>query len=220
MPMTKDEKRCWHTTIDGRRCRMERMETHPELCFYHWQQQEELAEALKNSMQIVSPRAKLSTARGINRVLGNILKAHAQGKIPARSAATMSYTCQLLLLSLPYLIKERAAEAEKKEKEKLPEAPKVPLDPFDPATQQILDAVFGKGQARVASLEEQAVLGVLCKPQPSEDERHGQSQSGIISAKTLEALDRINAELQGRNRNEEATPIEEQPAAQSKAKAR
>jgi hypothetical protein len=91
---------------------MERMETHPELCFYHWQRQEEQAEAMKHAAQIVGPRARLNTARGINRVLGNLLKAQAQRKITGNAAAKMAYTCQLLLFSLPYLFQERALEVQ------------------------------------------------------------------------------------------------------------
>lgn len=112
MPITPEDKRCWHVTLDGKRCRMDKLEQHPSLCYYHWEREQQMADAMKFSAQVVPPRARLNTARGINRVLGNVLKALSQGKIPARSAAGMAYIGQLLLLSLPYLQKERAQRQE------------------------------------------------------------------------------------------------------------
>jgi len=200
MPTLHDDKRCWHTTIDGRRCRMERMETHPELCFYHWQREEELADALKNSAQIVSPRAKLSTARGINRVLGNILKAHAQGKIPARSAATMAYTCQLLLLSLPYLIKERAAEKEKEKR--LQDVRSIPLSR---GVGRVLDAVIETEGAATTTPEEEAVARLIA--------RAFNEQENTVRPETIVAMERINDELQGRNRHKQPPRSSNQRAA-------
>lgn len=110
MPTPKDDLRCTHYYLDGRRCRMPRIENHPSLCFYHWQQEERLAESVKVSREIISPREKLVTAQSINRVLGRLLRALAQNRITTRQATTLAYIAQLMLTTLPHLEKERPPE--------------------------------------------------------------------------------------------------------------
>ena len=103
MPFPKNEDRCQHHYVDGRRCRMFRMEGHPYLCPHHWEQQERLAESCKASLELIPGHIKLRSAHGVNEVLANLLRLVSQGRISGHRANQLAFIGKLLLASIPQL---------------------------------------------------------------------------------------------------------------------
>lgn len=105
-----DDQRCMKTTSDGKRCRRLRVPG-DTLCGPHGIRAFQRDNPMNMFVELVARDDRLDTARGINTVLGRVLRAFAANQIPARTASTMIYNCQWLLLSLPYLHKEEDREA-------------------------------------------------------------------------------------------------------------
>jgi len=103
MPFPKNEDRCQHHYVDGRRCRMFRMEGHPYLCPHHWEQQERLAESCRASLALIPGHIKLRSAHGVNEVLANLLRLVSQGRISGHRANQLAFIGKLLLASIPQL---------------------------------------------------------------------------------------------------------------------
>lgn len=112
MPFPKDTDRCTFTYVDGRRCRMQKIETHPYLCFYHWQRGQEANDAVVFASQLLEENQQLDSPTAVVGVLSGVFRLLAQGRLQARQAATMAYVCQLVLQALPQAEKQQRAAAE------------------------------------------------------------------------------------------------------------
>ena len=110
MRIPPDNERCMHTTSDGKRCRHRRL-SGESLCGPHWNRAHERDNPMTMIIDLVRPDDQLDTARGVNAVLARVLKALTCNQIPTRTASTIAYICQLLLLSLAYLHKEADRQA-------------------------------------------------------------------------------------------------------------
>lgn len=116
MPMPKNEDRCTFTYADGRRCRMCKIETHPYLCFYHWQRGQNANDAVVFASQLLPEGQQLNTAATIATVLTGVFRLAAQSRLEARQAGTLAYICQLAIQVLPHLQREaQAAEQARSE---------------------------------------------------------------------------------------------------------
>ncbi len=105
----KPDDRCEHTTTDGRRCRLPRINQHSSLCRQHWQRQHQLLcpESLDaNALELLGPFQEFNTARAINHALGKLFALLAKNRIPVRNAAVLAYLGQVLLNSLALMNKE------------------------------------------------------------------------------------------------------------------
>lgn len=99
--------RCAFETSDGRRCRLPRSATHASLCIFHSREEQQLLEAQKLGSEIAAPiSGDFLTATDINYVLGKLFTAVAQNRVPVRTAHTLAYVAQLMLLTLPSVKKE------------------------------------------------------------------------------------------------------------------
>lgn len=97
-----DSNLCQFPFADGRRCRMLRQKRHPSLCLFHQRMEQRLLDAEDLGEFISASRSgHFDTAADVNRVLGNLFKATAKNRLPARNAAILSYLGQLLLQSVP-----------------------------------------------------------------------------------------------------------------------
>ena len=97
-----DSNLCQFPFADGRRCRLLRHKRHPSLCLFHQRMEERLLNADELGEFISTSRSgHFDTAADVNRVLGNLFKAIAKNRLPARNAAILSYLGQLLLQSVP-----------------------------------------------------------------------------------------------------------------------
>ena len=105
-PKLKQENRCQHTTLDGRRCRMSRLNDHPSLCFDHWQREQQLLHAERVGSELLGSFDEFKTATAVNHALGKLFALLAKNRIPTRNAAILAYIGQLLLQSLPSVKKE------------------------------------------------------------------------------------------------------------------
>jgi hypothetical protein len=93
---------CQYTFSDNRRCRMLRQINHPTLCAFHARDEQQLLESHNLGAQIAtSYTGDFLTAADINHVMGKVFTALAQNRIPQRTAATLAYLGQVMLLSLP-----------------------------------------------------------------------------------------------------------------------
>lgn len=91
---------CQFHFADGRRCRMLRRD-HPGLCPFHARAEQQLLESHQIGSEISSTiSGDFLTATDVNFVLGKLLTAVAQDRLPARNAALLAYIGQLLLHSL------------------------------------------------------------------------------------------------------------------------
>src|SRR6266851_5892005 len=120
---TTIDSHCQHISPKGNRCHMLIDATHrpangarrPTLCAYH-------ADRLRASIPAVAPEAlaaallgdidDFSTAGSVNLFLGNLVKQLARKRIARRDAVALAYISQLLLNSLPALVREVEAEEE------------------------------------------------------------------------------------------------------------
>lgn len=112
MPYPKEEDRCTFTYVDGRRCRMQKIETHPYLCFYHWQRGQEANDAVVFASQLLEENHQLNSPAAVIGVLSGVFRLLAQGRLQARQAATLAYVCQLVLQALPQAEKQQRADAQ------------------------------------------------------------------------------------------------------------
>ena len=104
---SSEPNRCAFETSDGRRCRLPRSATHASLCIFHSREEQQLLESEKLGAEIASPiTGDFLTATDINYVLGKVFTAVAQNRIPVRTAHTLAYLGQLMLMSLPSVKKE------------------------------------------------------------------------------------------------------------------
>jgi hypothetical protein len=104
---SRSQHACNFTFSDGRRCRMLRHRHHPELCPSHAREEQQLADSQQLGRELSTTlTGHFYTATDINHVLGKVFSALAQKRIGRRDAATLAYTCQLMLLTLPRLKSE------------------------------------------------------------------------------------------------------------------
>ena len=100
--MLPTQTRCAYVMPSGRRCRIAAL--HPgQLCILH----NDLNPAFPIAPAMVPDGDPLDTVEGIHGVMARILRGQALGKIRAREANAMMYTCQTLLFALPRLVEER-----------------------------------------------------------------------------------------------------------------
>ncbi len=93
--------RCFHSTSDGRQCRMPRWEAHASLCLFHASQEQQLIDLEQVSAEFRSLPGEFKTAGNLNHALTKLLALVANNRIPPRSAATLAYIGHLLLRTLP-----------------------------------------------------------------------------------------------------------------------
>lgn len=102
-----EPNRCAFETSDGRRCRLPRSATHASLCAFHSHEEQQLLESRKLGSEIAAPlTGNFLTATDINHVLGKVFTAVAQNRLPVRTAHTLAYLAQLMLMSVPAIKKE------------------------------------------------------------------------------------------------------------------
>ncbi len=100
--------RCQHTSANGRRCRMLRMNDHPSLCLQHQRQQQLQTETAPETVaaELLGSIEDFQTAAAVNQTLGRLFALTAADRIPPRNAAILAYICQLLLNTLPAVERE------------------------------------------------------------------------------------------------------------------
>lgn len=114
MSQPAPENRCEHTDLAGRRCRMIRSATHPNLCHWHAVSEERrLLEARERAarispefnvaVQLLGPIQDMRSAAAINHVLGRLVSLLASNQISTSRASVIAYSCNLLLHSLKEL---------------------------------------------------------------------------------------------------------------------
>ena len=112
------ENRCEHTDYAGRRCRMIRSATHPNLCHWHAVSEErKLLEARERAARtgpefnvayrLFGPVQDMRSAAAINHVLGRLVQLLAENSISVRRGSMIARTCGLLLQSLKELRYEK-----------------------------------------------------------------------------------------------------------------
>jgi hypothetical protein len=98
---------CQFGFSDGRRCRMLRHKNHTTLCLFHAHAEHQLLESHRLGAEMAATfTGDFLTAADINHVMGKVFTALAQNRIPQRTAATLAYLGQVMLLSLPMAKKE------------------------------------------------------------------------------------------------------------------
>jgi len=108
------ENRCEHTDVAGRRCRMIRSATHPNLCHWHAVSEErKLLEARERAArtspeynvipQLLGPLSDLRSGASINFLLGRLVTLLASNSISTSRATVIVRACNLLLQSLKEL---------------------------------------------------------------------------------------------------------------------
>lgn len=97
------ERRCLYRSPTGRRCRIEPLSGW-QMCTKH---STSYYCSCAAADEIVSNRDRLDTAEGIHAVMARVIRAQAAGKILARDATAMIYSCQAKLYTLPRLAAER-----------------------------------------------------------------------------------------------------------------
>ncbi len=100
---------CFHSTSDGRQCRMPRWEAHASLCLFHASQEQQLIDLDRVSTEFRSLPGVFKTDADLNSALARLLNLVAHGRIPPRSAATLAYIGHLLLRTLPGVRQENLA---------------------------------------------------------------------------------------------------------------
>src|SRR5580700_207046 len=103
-------ERCQFMFSDGRQCTMARSDIHPSLCPYHSEREDQLFGAPSSGGSVVgagfdlpelySACRDLTTARGVNRALGQVFRLLAQRRISRQEAATFAKLGHLLLQSI------------------------------------------------------------------------------------------------------------------------
>jgi len=101
MSTLDDATRCTHTTADGRRCRMPRVNRHVTLCGTHLEslQRRLRADPASTVHDALTGVTDLCSATAINHVLANLSALVTDNRIHYRKAEVLAYICQLLLQS-------------------------------------------------------------------------------------------------------------------------
>ena len=109
MPSHDSSDRCMFRDVAGRRCRLPRKPTHPDLCAHHARIYSEGTPEDPRALleEILGSEPDLSSARGINRILTKLLSLLILGRLPARKVAIGGYLCQLLMQTLTHLEREQ-----------------------------------------------------------------------------------------------------------------
>ncbi len=97
----KADDRCQHTTVNGRRCRMPRMNRDTPLCVSHRRSQKQLLNTQTLGAELLGSFDDFKTANAVNDALGKLFGLMARNQISPRNAAILAYIGQLLLNSLP-----------------------------------------------------------------------------------------------------------------------
>jgi len=117
MTIPSNPDRCAFRDPAGRRCRLPRKPTHPDLCAHHARIYLDGAPEDPKTLlaEILGLEPDLRTAQGINRTLGKLLELLISRRLPARQVALAGYLCQLLLQTLTHFEREQqlAIEAER-----------------------------------------------------------------------------------------------------------
>jgi len=100
-------KFCQFAFSDNRNCRMLRHKNHASLCLFHSHAEQQLVESHRLGAEIATSfTGDFLTAADINHVMSKVFTALAQNRIPQRTAATLAYLGQVMLLTLPMAKKE------------------------------------------------------------------------------------------------------------------
>ncbi len=104
-PKQKQDHRCQHTTADGRRCHMPRLNDDASLCLDHRQREQQLlhagsVDAETLAAELLGSFKDFKTTTAVNHALGKLFALLAKNRIPVRNAAVLAYIGQLLLHSL------------------------------------------------------------------------------------------------------------------------
>jgi hypothetical protein len=101
-PRSNHPEFCQFAFSDNRQCRMLRHENHASLCLFHAHAEHQLLESHRLGAEMAATfTGDFLTAADINHVMGKVFTALAQNRIPQRTAATLAYLGQVMLLSLP-----------------------------------------------------------------------------------------------------------------------
>jgi len=101
-PRTNTPEFCQFAFSDNRQCRMLRHKNHASLCLFHAHAEHQLLESHRLGAEMAATfTGDFLTAADINHVMGKVFTALAQNRIPQRTAATLAYLGQVMLLSLP-----------------------------------------------------------------------------------------------------------------------
>jgi len=112
MSIPASETRCTFLYVDGRRCRMERMDGHPYLCRYHWEKGQEANDAIVFASQLIEPGQQLTDPQAAGASLTGLFRMLATGRIQPRQAAVMAYLCQLSMQVFPHIERRRQSAEE------------------------------------------------------------------------------------------------------------
>jgi len=109
MPKPDDDTRCTHTTADGRRCRMPRVNAHVSLCGTHLEAQQRRLrfEPGRHAQDALGGVTDMRSATNVNRVLANLTTMLTDDRIDYRKAIILAYLCQLLLQTIAMANNER-----------------------------------------------------------------------------------------------------------------
>jgi hypothetical protein len=100
-------KRCSHFSVDGKQCRQDSLKDY-RYCLYHMKREEDDNSADRLADSIIGEFEPLDSAFAINRALSRVFRLVAERKLPYRSATLLAYVGQHLVLTLPYLERDRA----------------------------------------------------------------------------------------------------------------
>jgi len=108
MPSHTPSDRCSYRDPAGRRCRLPRKPTHPDLCAHHARLSPEgiLEDPRALLSEVLGAEPDFRSAEVINRTLGNLLELLISRRLPGRQVAIAGYLCQLLLQTLPHIHRE------------------------------------------------------------------------------------------------------------------
>jgi hypothetical protein len=100
-------KRCSHFSIDGKQCRQDSLKDY-RYCLYHMKREEDDRSADHLADSIIGEFEPLDSAFAINRALSRVFRLTAERKLPLRTSTLLAYIGQHLVLTLPYLERDRA----------------------------------------------------------------------------------------------------------------
>ena len=109
MSKIDDPTRCTHTTADGRRCRMPRVDPHTELCGTHLeaQQRRMRSDPAARPCDALNGLTDLGSAVAVNHALRNLTNMVMDGRMDYRRAMVLGYLTQVLLQSISMAKHER-----------------------------------------------------------------------------------------------------------------
>ena len=113
MPSHNPTDRCRYRDPAGRRCRLPRKPTHPDLCPHHARLNlEGTFEDPKTLLaEVLGPEPEFDSAASINHTVGNLLTLLISRRLPARQVAVAGYLCQLLIQTLPHIERQERPTA-------------------------------------------------------------------------------------------------------------